>query len=274
MEKRDNEILMQSPGRWYLAMQGETTSIKVRFCSRCMARKKGRCIDRKQESIFESEAWTYISCSRPNTNSVFRRVLYRRERRAATWLGESKFFYFLFSAAVTKTGGWTTSLDFREADRESVESERDNKRLRLNSQRWNIMDQMNAIILCIMFKVWYLNPEITKDSNLGTIRQKLCCIASCSMTKHLARIRCSSESSPSLCCLQGISFRRTCPWAESLPRFVRHLGVYEVYYCKLPEPSTRIGRLGLSWHRADFHFLKSKCHWTVLYYEAQEKHIQ
>ena len=63
---------------------------------RYRARKKVWCIGRKQESIFESEAWTYISCSRPNTNSVFRRVLYRRERRAATWLGESKFFFIFF----------------------------------------------------------------------------------------------------------------------------------------------------------------------------------
>ena len=55
-----------------------------RSVPRYRARKKGGCIGRKQESIFESEAWTYISCSRPNTNSVFRRVLYRRERRAAT----------------------------------------------------------------------------------------------------------------------------------------------------------------------------------------------
>ena len=29
--------------------------------------KKGLCIGSKQESIFESEAWTYISCSRQNT---------------------------------------------------------------------------------------------------------------------------------------------------------------------------------------------------------------
>ena len=80
---------------------------------RYRARKKVWCIGRKQESIFESEAWTYISCSRQNTNSVFGRVLYLRER-TATWPGErllrASFFYFLFSAAVTKTGGWTTSL--------------------------------------------------------------------------------------------------------------------------------------------------------------------
>ena len=38
MEKMDNEIFMQPPGRQYLAMQGkqlrrETTNVKVRFCS-------------------------------------------------------------------------------------------------------------------------------------------------------------------------------------------------------------------------------------------------
>ena len=38
MEKRDNEISMQSPGHRYLAMQGKqlrraTTSVKVRFGS-------------------------------------------------------------------------------------------------------------------------------------------------------------------------------------------------------------------------------------------------
>ena len=44
------------------------------------------------------------------------RVLYWRERRAATWPGErllrASFFLFLSSAAVTKTGGWTTSLGY------------------------------------------------------------------------------------------------------------------------------------------------------------------
>ena len=97
-DSRDNEIFMQSPGRRYLTMPGkrlrrETTSVKVRFGSTLKCKKKGQCIGRKQESIFESEAWTYISCSRQNTYSVFRRVLYRRERRAATWPGESKFFF-------------------------------------------------------------------------------------------------------------------------------------------------------------------------------------
>ena len=61
---------------------------------RYRARKKGGCLGRKQESIFESGAWTYISCSWQNTNFVFGLVLYRRERRAATWPGESKFFVF------------------------------------------------------------------------------------------------------------------------------------------------------------------------------------
>ena len=74
-----------------------------------------QCIGRKQESIFKSGAWTYISCNQWSTIFVFRRVLYLLERRAATWPGESKFCFVLFSAAVTKTGGWswgrwTTSL--------------------------------------------------------------------------------------------------------------------------------------------------------------------
>ena len=38
MEKRENEIFMQSPGRRYLAITGKqlrrkTTSVKLRFCS-------------------------------------------------------------------------------------------------------------------------------------------------------------------------------------------------------------------------------------------------
>ena len=75
------------------------------------ARKHWCCISRKQESIFESGAWTYISCNQRSTNFVFRWIIYRRERRATTIPGESKFFFnCLFSATVTKTGGWTTSL--------------------------------------------------------------------------------------------------------------------------------------------------------------------
>ena len=49
------------------------------------------------------------------SNFAFRRIIYRRERRADTWPGESKFLLspgheFLFSSAVTKKDGGTTSL--------------------------------------------------------------------------------------------------------------------------------------------------------------------
>ena len=63
MEKRDNEIFMQSHGRRYLAMQGkqlsrETISVKVRCGFHAVGQeKKGQCIDRKQKSIFKSEEW-------------------------------------------------------------------------------------------------------------------------------------------------------------------------------------------------------------------------
>ena len=53
------------------------------------ARKKGGCIGWKKESIFVSGAWTYISCHRRSTNFVFRQIIYRRERRAATGPDES-----------------------------------------------------------------------------------------------------------------------------------------------------------------------------------------
>ena len=76
--------------------------------------KKGRYIVRKPESILESAAWTYISCNWRSTNFVFRRIMYRRERRADTWhcdkVKASYIFYSIFSAAVTKPDGWTTSL--------------------------------------------------------------------------------------------------------------------------------------------------------------------
>ena len=62
---------------------------------RYRTRRKAGCLGRKQEFIFESGVWTYILCN-----------LWR----ADTWPGESNYFYFLFSAAVTKAGGWTTSL--------------------------------------------------------------------------------------------------------------------------------------------------------------------
>ena len=78
---------------------------------RCRVRKNGCCIGRKQESIIESWAWTYISCNWRSINFVFRQIIYRRERRAATRPGGSKFFLFSFSTAVTKTGpGWLNHL--------------------------------------------------------------------------------------------------------------------------------------------------------------------
>ena len=74
--------------------------------------KKGRCIDRKQESILKSEVWTYISSSQQNTNSVFGLASFipagATGRHVTRW--EQVFFHFLLSAAVTKTHGWTTSL--------------------------------------------------------------------------------------------------------------------------------------------------------------------
>ena len=44
--------------------------------SRYRARKNGSWIGRKQESMFESGTWTYISCNRRSTNFVFRRIIY------------------------------------------------------------------------------------------------------------------------------------------------------------------------------------------------------
>ena len=60
------------------------------------AKKNRRCTGRKQESIFESWTWTYISFNRWRTVFVFRRIIYRREQRAVTWPGGSKFFFFFF----------------------------------------------------------------------------------------------------------------------------------------------------------------------------------
>ena len=124
MEKRNHEIFMQSPGRRYLAMPGKllrrkTTSINGRFSSTLWSKKKWVMHRQKQKSIFESGAWTYISCNCRSTIFVFRRIIHRRREARATvrhvtrW---KKVFYFLFSAAVTKTGGWscwTTSLYIR-----------------------------------------------------------------------------------------------------------------------------------------------------------------
>ena len=53
MEKRDNEIFMQSPDRQYL-----TPPVSMRgSVPHYIVRKKGGCIGRKQESIFKSEEW-------------------------------------------------------------------------------------------------------------------------------------------------------------------------------------------------------------------------
>ena len=106
MEKRDNKIFMQSPCRRYCAMQGKllhraTTRVNGRIGSTLNSKKKGRCIGRERSV----ESWTYISYHLRSTNFVFRQFIYRRERRADTWPGVSKF-----SAEVLKTGDWTTSL--------------------------------------------------------------------------------------------------------------------------------------------------------------------
>ena len=71
---------------------------------RYRARRKGCCIGRKQESIFESGAWTYIlHCNLLITILCFA-WLYtggrRQEQRAYMWPGENIFFHFVFSAAV------------------------------------------------------------------------------------------------------------------------------------------------------------------------------
>ena len=75
-------------------------------------RKKGGCIGRKQESIIESWAWHLHLCIWQSTNFVFCLVIYWRDWQADTWPGESNLLCFLFSATVTKTGGWTTSLKY------------------------------------------------------------------------------------------------------------------------------------------------------------------
>ena len=99
------------------------------------------------------------------------------------------------------------------ADRESVESERDNSKL------WKIMDRINAIILCFTFRTWIQRIWGLSGKNRNSM---IYCIALCSMTKDLAGIR---RFSSSLCCLQGISI----PWAEKDSYTTRGLGVYEVY---------------------------------------------
>ena len=109
IEKRDKSIFMQSPGRWYLLLQGK---LLHRATTRCYRARKKRAAHRQEaESIFKSGEWTYILCNQGSTNFVFHSITYWLEPLEAMWQGESKFFlYFLFSASVTKTSGWTTLL--------------------------------------------------------------------------------------------------------------------------------------------------------------------
>ena len=101
MKKRDNKSFMQSPGNRYLVMsrvrqvlhRATTRLAPVSIggsVPRYRTRKKGHCIGRKQESISELGAWTYISCNLRSTDFMFLRIINRRERRAHTWPGESK----------------------------------------------------------------------------------------------------------------------------------------------------------------------------------------
>ena len=71
-----------------------------RSIARCRAWKKllcnVSCIGRKQDSIFKSGVWTYISCNLWtvwSTNFVFPQIIYWRVLRADTWPGASKVMY-------------------------------------------------------------------------------------------------------------------------------------------------------------------------------------
>ena len=59
MEKRNNEIFMQSPGRRYLAMPGKllrrTTTYQWEDQFHAMEQEKMGCLGRKQESKFNQE---------------------------------------------------------------------------------------------------------------------------------------------------------------------------------------------------------------------------
>ena len=107
---------MQSPGRWYLAMPGKllrrttTTGPPVSMRGSVPpygARKNGCCIGRKQESMFKSGAWTYISCNRRSPDYIPAQATGRHLTR---W--KQVCFYFLFSAAVTKPHPWKYSWIF------------------------------------------------------------------------------------------------------------------------------------------------------------------
>ena len=116
MEKRDNEFFMQSPARRYLAMPGKlflraTTSINGRFGSTPKSKKKGG-LHRLKERIhirIRSVDLHFVSSAK-HKFCVSPDYIPAGEtgRHGTRW--ELAYFYFPFSAAVTKTGGWTTSL--------------------------------------------------------------------------------------------------------------------------------------------------------------------
>ena len=98
--------------RWQASCCAEQAPVsKARGCSvPCYrARKKVYCKGRNQEFILETETWMiwwiYISC---NWQSTKKKLCFARLCTGGS--DRLKFFYFLFSAAVTKTGCWTTSL--------------------------------------------------------------------------------------------------------------------------------------------------------------------
>ena len=111
MEKMNNEIFMQSPGRRYLVMQGKAVQQAAAQNNHqyqwedpfhATEQEKGCSIGRKQESIFESGEWTYISCNR---------ALNRRN----TKISEAQIFCF--------AGLYTGASDgLRRAPRDQVEA--------------------------------------------------------------------------------------------------------------------------------------------------------
>ena len=111
MEKRDNEIFMQSTSSRFLAMSCKLLRRAITcppvsmggLVPSCRARKKGLHKGRKQEYMFKSEAWTYILYNWQSTNLVFRSkwqdyypIIYLRKQWADTRPGESKFFFIFF----------------------------------------------------------------------------------------------------------------------------------------------------------------------------------
>ena len=116
MEKRGNEIFMQSPGRRYLAMLAsccaeQPTVSMGGSVPRYRARNKGGCIGAESKNSYSNQergptfrvigeaqilcfAGLYTGGSDGQTRDQVR----------------ASFFLFSLSAGVTKTGGWTTSL--------------------------------------------------------------------------------------------------------------------------------------------------------------------